>query len=201
MNITFRNEYPKLLNFLGLKVGVEVGSFKGQFTKEIISTWGGIIYMVDVWRSLSVGEYNDMSNHEWNRDAYYETMKSISGQEDRCFMLRMKSEFAVNLFVDESLDFIYIDANHSYEEVKKDLKLWFPKLRKGGLFSGHDYLDLDWYNDPNFLENKKDKHIWGNAGQYHGIFGVNPAVDEFCHEFNYKPNITKEWFGTWWFIK
>jgi hypothetical protein len=31
--------------------------------------------------------------------------------------------------------------------------------------------------------------------------GVNPAVDEFCDKHGYKPNVTKEWFGTWWFIK
>jgi len=196
-----RDEYPILLNSLGLKKGVEVGTFKGEFTKTIISKWDGEIYMVDVWRPLSIEEYNDSSNHEFNSNVYSEAMTSIKGHEDRCFMLRMKGEFAINLFQDESLDFIYIDANHSYDSVKEDMELWFPKLKKGGLFSGHDYINMDWYNDPNFLENKKDKHIYSSTGYYHGVFGVNPAVDEFCEKLGYTPNITDEWFGTWYFIK
>ena len=37
------------------------------------------------------------------------------------------------------------------------------------------------------------------SGYYHGVFGVNPAVDEFAERNNYKVNVTKEWFGTWYF--
>jgi hypothetical protein len=55
---------------------------------------------------------------------------------------------------------------------------------------------LDWYNDPNFLPNQKDKHIY-SKDFYHGVFGVNPAVDEFCKNNNYEPTITNEFFGTW----
>ena len=45
-------------------------------------------------------------------------------------------------------------------------------------------------------DNKKDKHIYSN-NFYHGVFGVNPAVDEFCTKKGYELKITKEWFGTW----
>jgi hypothetical protein len=112
-------------------------------------------------------------------------------------MVRASSEIASNMFQDESLDFVYIDANHAYDFVKQDIELWYPKVKKGGYLWGHDYIDLDWYNDPNFAENGKDKHIWSNNQVYHGVFGVNPAVDEFCSEFNYTPVITEEWFGSW----
>jgi hypothetical protein len=37
--------------------------------------------------------------------------------------------------------------------------------------------------------------------KYAGVFGVNPAVDEFCLENNYTPRFTSEWFGTWYFKK
>lgn len=196
-----RNELPNILNQNNFKVGVEVGSFKGAFSKTILENWNGKIYMVDVWRSLSTDEYDDSSNALYNDTSYSEAMKSIQGFEDRAFMLRMKSSQAIDLFADESLDFIYIDANHAYDFVKEDMRLWYPKLKKGGLFCGHDYLKIDWYNDPNFLENNKDKHIFGSEGNYFGIFGVNPAVDEFCQENGYQSNVTDEWFGTWWFFK
>ena len=43
------------------------------------------------------------------------------------------------MFVDESVRFVFIDADHSYDAVLSDLKEWWPKLRKGGIFAGHDY--------------------------------------------------------------
>ncbi len=178
--------------------GVEVGTFKGEFSKQILENWSGTLYMVDVWRCLG-DEYIDSSNHgNFDIEIFGESIKNIKGHEDRGVMVRASSEIASNMFLDNSLDFVYIDANHAYDFVKEDIELWYPKVKKGGYLCGHDYIDLDWYNDPHFLENKKDKHIWSDGGKfYHGIFGVNPAVDEFCNENNYTPTITSEWFGTW----
>lgn len=193
-----------LTSLIGNGKGVEIGVFQGYFSKVILSKWGGTLYMVDVWRGLG-DEYEDMSNHNNHSDAYLNTMKNVEGYEDRSVMIRATSKIASEIFEDESLDFVYIDANHAYDFVVEDIKLWFPKLKKGGVFAGHDYLDMDWYNDPNYCPNGKDKYIYTNTFQgtqyYNGIFGVNPAVDEFCKEHNYEVNVTKEWFGTWWFIK
>lgn len=178
-------------------IGVEVGSFKGEFAKEVCEVWKGRLYMVDVWRGLGE-EYIDSSNHNMHTDAYAEAMKNIKGFEDRAIMVRADSATAVDMFPDNSLDFVYIDANHAYDYVVQDIKLWYPKVKKEGYLLGHDYIAMDWYNDPNFMANGKDKHIFGLNGFYYGIFGVNPAVDEFCTEHGYKIlSITNEWFGTW----
>jgi hypothetical protein len=121
-------------------------------------------------------------------------------------MIRGTSKKTSEIFHDSSLDFIYIDANHSYDFVKEDLELWYPKVKPGGWVMGHDYLKLDWEQPP-FADNHKDKHIWmfddSNPTEqiYAGLFGVNPAVDEFCKKNNYKPNFTEEWLGTWYFKK
>jgi cephalosporin hydroxylase len=175
--------------------GAEIGTFKGEFAKEILQNWSGTLYMIDVWRPLGE-EYLDSSNHATHSAAYSETMGNISGYEDRGIMVRATSEVAADMFERESLNFVYIDANHAYDFVVQDIKLWYPKVKSGGYLCGHDYINIDWYNDPNFLENKKDKHIW-NGDFYHGVFGVNPAVDEFCKKFNFDLTITKEWFGSW----
>ena len=184
--------------------GVEIGVFKGGFSKEILNAWNGKLYMIDVWRGLG-DEYEDMSNHNNHTEAYFETMKNISGFEERGIMIRSLSKDCVDLFENESLDFVYIDANHAYDFIKEDMNLWFPKLKKGGIFSGHDYIDIDWYNDPYFSENGKDKFVFttntDGSSCYNGVFGVNPAVDEFCRENKYELNLTNEWFGTWWLIK
>jgi len=182
--------------------GVEIGVFKGEFSKEILNSWNGTLYMVDVWRGLDEG-YEDASNQHGHSNAYTETMKNISGLEDRGIMIRATSEESSKLFLDESIDFIYIDANHAYDYVKDDINFWFPKLKKGGLFSGHDYLDIDWYSQPMHHPNGKDLYIYTANSFYNGIFGVNPAVDEFCEEKNYKVNITTDddFFQSWWIIK
>lgn len=178
--------------------GIEVGTFKGEFSKEIMSVWSGTLYMIDVWRPLG-DEYIDMSNHgKFDINIFGEAIKNIKGYEDRAIMIRATSEISSNMFLDNSLDFIYIDANHAYDFVKEDIELWYPKVKKGGYLCGHDYLKIDWYNDLNYAENNKDKHIWSSDGKtYHGLFGVNPAVDEFCNEYKYTPTITDEWFGSW----
>lgn len=181
--------------------GIEIGVFKGETSSFILKNWNGTLYMVDVWRGLDEKEYEDSSNHFNHTNAYKETMDNIRGFEDRGIMIRANSKQASEFFKDESLDWIWIDANHSYDYVKKDIEIWYPKLKFGGLFSGHDYMNMDWYNDPKFAPNGKDKYIYSNNGFYHGIFGVNPAVDEFAKEKGYQVNVTKEWFGTWYFTK
>lgn len=197
--------FDDLNNIIGKNgCGVEIGVFKGELSNYILNKWDGVLYMVDVWRELGE-EYSDSSNIKFHSDAYAETMNNIKGFENRAIMIRSTSKDAIKLFQDQSLDFVYIDANHAYDFVKEDLELWFPKLKKGGMFSGHDYLGFDWYNDPYFAPNGKDKYIYINQDDgtsiYNGLFGVNPAVDEFCEKYGYTLNKTKEWFGTWWFIK
>lgn len=204
MNLAKKKDISRqeLLKSIGLEFpngkGVEVGTFKGEFSKEIMYLWDGTLYMVDVWSPLNPDEYIDASNHsnfEQNH-IYGEAIKNISGNEDRAIMVRAKSEIAANMFEDGSLDFVYIDANHAYDYVVQDIALWYPKVKPGGYLCGHDYIDIDWNEDPNFAQNGKDKHIY-NGDNYHGVFGVNAAVDEFCIKNEYKPIVTFEWFGSW----
>lgn len=180
--------------------GIEVGTFKGELSKEILTMWAGTLYMLDVWRPLD-DEYIDSSNHGNFKDGVYaDAMANISGLEDRAVMIRCTSEVGSDIFSDESLDFAYIDANHAYDFVKQDIELWWPKVKKGGWLCGHDFLKIDWWNDPNFYANGIDKHIWSNEF-YHGLFGVNPAVEEFCKETGNNAYITNEFFGSWFVRK
>ena len=187
--------------------GVEVGTFKGEFSKEIMKLWGGTLYMVDVWLPLNNEEYNDSTNNgNFQKGAIFgAAIDNISGYENRAIMIRANSEKASEIFEDESLDFVYIDANHAYDYVVQDIQLWYSKVKPGGFLCGHDYIDLNWNEDPNFKENGKDKDIYtsnenGNSN-YLGEFGVNPAVDEFCKKNEYELEVTHEWFGSWYIKK
>ena len=51
----------------------------------------------------------------------------------------MDSIEASKKYEDNSIDFVFIDANHDYDYVKKDIEAWFPKVKTGGVIAGHDY--------------------------------------------------------------
>ena len=54
-------------------------------------------------------------------------------------MIQDTSINSVNRYKDGSLDFIYIDGVHSRDAVRKDINLYLPKLKKGGIISGDDF--------------------------------------------------------------
>ena len=60
---------------------------------------------------------------------------------------RMDSVSAAGLFADDSLDLVFIDANHSFQAVATDIRAWLPKIRKGGIICGHDYNHEGNWND------------------------------------------------------
>jgi len=203
-----RNELPQLLTRMNLlNKGAEIGSFKGDYAHHIISNWPGTLYMVDVWREMSDEEYNDASNMKFHSPTYIDTIKNLKGYEKRALMMRMDSVQASKLFPDDSLDFVYIDANHTYEHAKQDIRIWYPKVKSGGVFLGHDYLLCASFNKDAYSKGEKNQHMWmwdnstPDKKFYAGLFGVNPAVEEFCEEFGYNLNHTEEWTSTWWVIK
>lgn len=61
-----------------------------------------------------------------------------SGMNDKVVFYEEDSNICSGRFDDESLDFIFVDTYMSYAQAKNDLEIWYPKLKKGGLFSGHD---------------------------------------------------------------
>lgn len=60
---------------------------------------------------------------------------------DRSYVLRTLSNEAVKLFPNGTFDFVYIDANHWGPEIRNDIETWWPKVREGGIFAGHDWCD------------------------------------------------------------
>jgi hypothetical protein len=79
------------------------------------------------------------------------------------------------MFAAESLDFVYLDANHNLENITRDIRLWWPKVKPGAIFGGHDYYDRD---DPHFK------------------CGVQTAVTKFCEKESLKPVLCEclSWF-------
>jgi len=138
--------YPGLLNILFLSngTGAEVGVYLGDFSKTILEGWKGVLLLVDPWADLDEWKSVLAAAHKGNWESVYKTAQlNVKPFRDRALFIRNTSVNAVMDIPDGSLDFVYIDGDHSYEGCKKDLEVWFPKVSRGGLFSGHDYLNND----------------------------------------------------------
>jgi hypothetical protein len=120
---------------------VEVGSWLGKSSAfmavEIANSNKNIeFYCVDTWK----GSEEHAENQLIIKDELYNSfLKNIEQVKDFITPIRTSSREASQNFENESLDFIFIDAGHSYEDVYEDLRCWFPKLKNGGFFAGHDY--------------------------------------------------------------
>jgi hypothetical protein len=134
-------------NFFFAEVGVWKGHSLAYFTVECINkNKKGTIYAIDHWQGSA--EHHNPSDPSYepmlkdNPDGLFEHFKNnIKPIEKYVTVLRNTSEEASNIIVDQSLDAIFVDASHEYQDVLKDLSLWRPKVKSGGIFAGHDY---DW---------------------------------------------------------
>ncbi len=139
-----RDELPKLIDTLGLKVGLEIGVCKGEYSSVLLDNSKlETLYGVDAWSNDEVLTRSSLKKCDrvpGKFDEHYEIAKSaLSRFGERSKLIRMLSEEAANEFADNSLDFIYVDASHRFSGVVLDLILWYPKLRTGGIMAGHDY--------------------------------------------------------------
>jgi len=180
-----RDEIPVVLNRRGLTgEGAEIGVKAGRFSDFLLKEWEGArLISIDPWLEAGADEYLDRANVAQDRHEQFfsETRERLAAHGPRSEIWRMTSLEAAALVPDASLDFVYIDARHDYGSVKGDLAAWFPKVRPGGIISGHDYAD-------------------GRFAQ--GEFGVKRAVDEFfgarrltVHATDGRPPV--EMFASW----
>ena len=59
---------------------------------------------------------------------------------------RLPSVEAATLYGDETLNLVFIDAAHDAKNVRDDINAWLPKVKRGGIISGHDIHDKDLQN-------------------------------------------------------
>jgi len=126
-----------------------VGVRGGQHAVYIIKLNIKRLYLVDPYQL----------SYSANANAWYKAAHDLTFPHFRkVTWLLMSSEEAARI-INDKFDFIYIDGNHKYEAVKKDLEIWYPKIRIGGVLCGHDY-------DP--------------ALAVPQVSEVHKVVDEFC---------------------
>ena len=156
---------------------VEVGSYKGRSSAymavECANSGKGIQFdCVDTWMGSEEhqkGEGFEDPDVVNNRlfEVFTNNMKPAEGLYKA---VRLASVDAAAIYEDESLDFVFIDASHDYENVKADVTAWYPKVKVGGIISGHDF-----GHKP--VADAVHELLW-NVENYNGCWVVEKRLDE-----------------------
>ncbi len=127
-------------------VGAEIGVLNGNTAFRILRARPLLVhYMIDPWTvpkkdsSYFNSDENAIKSSMAHEAAYNKTLKRVEFAGGRAIIMRMFSHEAAQKIKDGSLDFVFVDGDHTYLGVSKDLKLWINKLKKGGWIGGHDY--------------------------------------------------------------
>jgi predicted O-methyltransferase YrrM len=153
---TFQLLYSNMVNKFGNNsTFVEIGTWKGKsavYMAEKIKDSGKriLFYTIDIFTGEDGYDY-DQDVKDGN--LFEKFTQNIEPVKTYIQPLVGDSKILYENFKNESIDFLFVDGDHRYKSVKEDLKLWFPKIKPGGIISGHDY------NEPSC--------------------GVRQAVDEF----------------------
>lgn len=144
-------------------IGVEVGTFAGDLSKRLLRRNDLKLYLVDSWKKheknsqYAANDFHGRLSLSQQESYYNQTIEVTRFAKDRVSIVRKDSLEAVNDFEDQSLDFVFLDADHTYEAIKADIEAWYPKVKVGGYLCGHDY-----------------------ANHEFPAWGVEKAVSELC---------------------
>lgn len=113
--------YEKIANSIKNGKIIEIGSFEGL--------------------SLSYIKHTILNNNNkiWCVEPFLRKKLVDNAKEWGIEIINESSEIASKRFPDNFFDLVFIDANHSYENVKLDINLWLPKVKNKGILAGHDY--------------------------------------------------------------
>ena len=135
--------FPDLLNKKRLYgIGVEVGVWRGDFSDAVLRRWSrGILVMVDPWEKQPKKDYPDPTIEGANWEEILAAARLVHVRHmPRVHIMRMKSLEAAEMYTASEVDWVYLDAVHTFEAVTADLRAWAPKVRAGGVLAGHDYI-------------------------------------------------------------
>ena len=114
--------------------GAEIGVYKGdnaEFMLKILEPT--MLYLIDPWNNFLDTDSNEIIGET----QYIETQQRLKEYGNKRLIKRTSQE--ASKIIQDELDFVYIDADHHYDSIVNDLKLWYPKVKKGGVLAGHDY--------------------------------------------------------------
>jgi len=194
-----RDDLAALLHELDFKRGVEVGVERGYYSGVLAKVNPQMkIYGIDPWESLEICKNNSPQRRTENHrsqaqiNMFYEEARVRLAPYPNYEIIKEYSIDAVKRFKDESLDFVYIDANHEYLFVLDDISMWSKKIRKGGIISGHDY-----YNTAG--SSKFQLNVKQAVNDYVQAHDIKPLIIWGAHAET--PGVFRDKWRSWMWIK
>lgn len=134
-----RDDLAQIFAELGFTEGVEVGVMEGAYSEVLLAANPALhLRSVDPW--LVRDGYNDLTRSQKVFDGYEAKARATLAKYPGSEIIKGFSVDVARSLPDASLDFVYIDGHHSFQAVTNDIAEWTPKIRKGGILSGHDYV-------------------------------------------------------------
>lgn len=175
---------------LGYKIGCEVGLEKGKNAQTMFEIIPDLkLFGVDPYKQHPHCSYAaSASLRNWDNHYLARVKKQAQARmkNRNAIFIEKFSEDAVKDILDNSLDFVYIDADHSYDFVMMDIILWGRKVRKGGIVSGHDY----YYDKKESSRRSKVTHA---INDYTKVHHINFYITSEVHH-DQKGDIYPSWF-------
>jgi len=135
----------KYVRLNGWTKGAELGVWLGETFKHLVKTCHNLhLIGVDLYEAQPGYDGPEQwtrgeNGHAWDHETYYQDLlRFCQAYPGRAEIIKDYTTEAAKEVEDESLDFVFIDADHSYKGVMRDVEAWAPKVRKGGMIIGHD---------------------------------------------------------------
>lgn len=127
----------ELFRELGFRTGAEIGTRIGTYARELCIALPQLkLYCIDPWKVYP--DYDEIPDQAQLDSQFESTIKTLAPYN--CKIMHEESMVAVKHFEPNSLDFVFIDANHEFKYVLDDITQWTKTVRPGGIIFGHDYM-------------------------------------------------------------
>lgn len=132
-------------NERGWTMGAELGVLRGLLFFRILDRCPKVTLVgVDIWEPRpeqdAIRSDGGRSYKEHDLGGYErEVRKSAAQYGNRAIIHKMRTTEAAKLYDDETFDFVFLDADHTYEGVRADIAAWWPKVKIDGMLMGHDF--------------------------------------------------------------
>lgn len=144
--------WTRILRQLAPAAMAEIGVWKGDFARDMLAACPSIrqYHMIDPWARLP--DWNKPFNvsPEAFDEVYAEAMAKTAFAADKLNVLRGRTSEVIDAIPDGSLDFAYVDGDHTLRGITIDLIRLLPKMREGAIIGGDDFTNTPWQHDPRF---------------------------------------------------